>query len=106
MDIKKRFDLAMYELYRRARVEAHYNALRYLHMLDSNGGLATARTLINSSTVSEGYSALWERKRLDLTVEALIVENPEFHELFTEKELKIAEKRLRDYHYTPSRKNG
>jgi hypothetical protein len=104
MDIKRRFDLAMYELYRRAKDEAHYNAIRYLHMLDANGGLATAHTLINGSTVTEGYTALWERGRLDLTVEALIVENPEFHTLFTEAELRIAEKRLRDYHYTPSRK--
>ena len=72
-DLKNRFNQAMYDIYRKAKVEAKYNATRYLHMLDSHGGIETAHILINS-TVSEGYSALWERGRLDLTVEALILE--------------------------------
>jgi hypothetical protein len=54
--------------------------------------------LLHSITVSEGYTALWERGRLDLTVEALILE-PQWHELFTEEEREIARKRLRDYGY-------
>jgi hypothetical protein len=29
--------------------------------------------------VSEGCTALWERGRLDLTVEALIHDNPQWH---------------------------
>jgi hypothetical protein len=39
--------------------------------------------------VSEGYTALWERGRLDLTVEALIHDNPQWHPLFTPEELAI-----------------
>ena len=68
-------------------------------MLDQNGGLETAHILINSPTVSDGYTALWERGRLDLTVEALIWDNPEYQELFTDDELKIIKKRLVDYKY-------
>ena len=102
--LNERFNLAMRDIYKRARYEAKYNATRYLQMLNENGGMETARILINSSTVSDGYTALWERGRLDLTVEALIWDNPEYHELFTEAELRIVKKRLIDYKYPPALK--
>ena len=98
-ELNTRFELAMRDIYKRARLEADYNATRYLQMLDQNGGLETAHILINSPTVSDGYTALWERGRLDLTVEALIWDNPEYQELFTDNELKIIKKRLVDYKY-------
>ena len=40
-----------------------------------------------------------ERKRLDLTAEAVIVEETKWHPLFTAEELEICRKRLRDYGY-------
>ena len=49
--------------------------------------------------VSEGYTALWERGRLDLTVEAVIHDNPKWHPLFTQEDLAICAKRLREYRY-------
>jgi hypothetical protein len=94
-----RFEYEMMNIYKRAKQEANYNATRYLNMLHENGGLGTAQILINASNVSEGYTALWERGRLDLTVEALIFDNPEFQELFTTAELVIVKKRLTDYQY-------
>ncbi len=51
-----------------------------------------------SENVSDGYAALWERKRLDLTVEALIL-RPEWLELFSELEREIARQRLAEYGY-------
>jgi hypothetical protein len=101
-DLIDRFNLAMYGIYKRAKKEVKYNAIRYLHMLDSHGGLETAHILINSSIVSEGYAALWERGRLDLTVEALILDNPEYHDLFSEVELNLIKKRLVEYKYGPA----
>jgi hypothetical protein len=68
-------------------------------MLDEYRGLETARILLHSAGVSEGYTALWERGRLDLTVEAVIHDNPKWHPLFTPEELAICTKRLADYHY-------
>ena len=100
-DLRRRFELEMRTIYRRARIEAGYNATRYLQMLDEHGGLDTARILLNSPKVSDGYTALWERGRLDLTVEALINDNPEFQVLFTAEELKIVRKRLVEYQYKP-----
>ena len=84
------FDEEMLGIYQRALSEAHYRATRFLAMLHEHRGLKTARLLIHSSTVSEGYAALWERNRLELTVEAVIHDNPKWHPLFTEKSWRSA----------------
>ena|SRR5690242_16870268 len=93
------FDEEMFGIYKRAHSEANYNASRFLQMLHEHRGLETARILLHSPNVSEGYTALWERRRLDLTVEAVIHDNPKWHPLFTQEELDICTKRLTDYEY-------
>ncbi len=50
-------------------------------------------------SAASGYTALYIRHRLDLTVEAMVVKNPQWHSLFTDEELKKARKRLMDYGY-------
>src|SRR5262245_3410702 len=95
-ELEKEFHEAMLEVYRRAKAEAGYTATRFFGMLDERGGLETARHLLHASTVSDGYTALWERKRLDLTVERLILE-PKWQALFSRGEREIAVMRLRDY---------
>jgi hypothetical protein len=96
-DLSKQFDAAM--IYQRAKSEAGYNATIFLRMISDRGGLATAKYLINSPTPSLGYTHLYERGRLDLTVEATVVENPRWHELFTNEELAAASSRLKKYGY-------
>ena len=93
------FDQEMFRIYERALSEAHYNATRFLHMLYEHRGVGTAKILLHSPNVSEGYAALWERSRLDLTVEAVIHDNPKWHALFTQEDLEICTKRLKDYRY-------
>jgi hypothetical protein len=100
--LETRFDSAMMDIYRRAKSEAKYNATRYLQMLTERRGLETARILLHAEAVSEGYTALWERGRLDLTVEALIYDHPEFQPLFSEEELTRARRRLKEYKYPPA----
>lgn len=68
-------------------------------MLHEDGGVETARRLLNTDKPSEGYTKLWELGRLDLSVEAVIWENEEYQSLFNEEELKTVEKRLREYEY-------
>jgi len=97
--LAKDFDEAMLGIYQRALSEAKYKATRFLDMLYEHRGLETARILIHSPKVSDGYTALWERGRLDLTVEAVIHDNPRWHVLFTEDELATCRKRLKDYEY-------
>ena len=97
--LEAQFDTAMLGIYTRAKSDAGYDAHRFFGMLDERGGLETARHLINASKVSEGYAALWERGRLDLTVEALILDE-KWRPLFSKAEREIAIRRLRDYGFT------
>lgn len=98
-NLVRKFDLAMLEIYLRAKAEAGYNATIFFRMISEKGGLQTAKYLINAPKPSDGYTHLYERGRLDLTVEAMIVENSKWHELFTDEELTKADRRLREYGY-------
>lgn len=101
---EEQFNQAMFDIYRRAKAEAGYPANAFLGMITRDGGLLTAKRLINSSKPSEGYTALHLLRRLDLTVEATIVENPQWHELFSPEELERARMRLRRYDYRPTQR--
>jgi len=96
--LEREFHEAMMEVYTRALREARYNARRFRSMVAEHGGVETARYLLRAPTVSEGYTALWERMRLDLTVEYLILE-PRWDELFSDEDRRIAIRRLRDYSF-------
>lgn len=67
-------------------------------MLSEHGGVETARRLIMASTPSDGFTHLYLQHRLDLTVEAAVVE-PEFGPLFDEDVLDQARRRLQEYGY-------
>jgi hypothetical protein len=92
------FEAAMRSVYTRAKDEAGYNATQFLRMLTDHGGLATAKRLLANPRVSDGFVALYERKRLDLTVEAQVL-NPKFAPLFTAEELQTARNWLREFGY-------
>lgn len=97
--LEQEFDRAMEDVYRRAKSEAGYTASIFHNMLDRQGGLITAKQLINEKKESQGYAELYLRKRLDLTVEAVVVENPKWHALFLPEEIDKARKRLAKYGY-------
>ena len=52
--LERKFDEAMFTIYRRAKAEARYTATIFLNMLNDRGGLATARYLINAEKPSDG----------------------------------------------------
>ena len=62
--LEKEFDEAMLDIYREAQ-KIGYNARLFAGMVVNDGGVATAKRLIDSQKVSDGFTALWERKRLD-----------------------------------------
>ena len=97
--LESEFHSAMVEIYLRAKTEANYNAGRFLGMVSEQGGLATAKILLHAAKVSEGYTALWERGRLDLTVEAVMLAE-KWKPLFTKEERQIAVTRLKGYGFT------
>lgn len=96
-DLSGAFHALMRSVYDRARTECNYNATRFKKMLEEKGGVETAKTLLKAPTVSDGFVELYMRKRLDLTVEAQILDNPQFWTLFTDAELDTARRWLKEY---------
>jgi hypothetical protein len=94
-NLVKQFDQAMRTICQRAKSEANYYATLFLQTLYDKGGLLTAKYLVSTRKPSEGYLRLYQRQRLDLTVEAMIVENRKWHRLFTPDELDRAGRRHR-----------
>ncbi|EXG79598.1 GmrSD restriction endonuclease domain-containing protein [Cryptosporangium arvum] len=97
-DPEQELHQAMAAIYQKARDETGYNATYLLSMLAEDGAVETARRLLASATVSTGFTALWNKGRLDLTVEALVLD-PRFAGLFTTDELDIARTRLAQFDY-------
>ncbi|KAA3640806.1 MAG: DUF262 domain-containing protein [Armatimonadetes bacterium] len=98
-DLEKEWDQVMASIYRRAKTEVNYAATYFLEMLNNRGGLDTARYLLSTENPSEGFTHLWERRRLDLTVEAHVLD-PKFADLFTSSERSVAQNRLESYGYS------
>jgi hypothetical protein len=92
-----RLDKALLESYEEAK-RLKYTASYFFQMLTELGGLETARHLLWKDQPSEGFTRLWELRRLDLTVEAVVL-RPEFAALFNDAERKIARQRLMQYDY-------
>ncbi len=88
----------MVDIYRRAKDEIQYVATRFIQMVTEAGGLEAAHRLIHSNEPSDGFTTLWEHRRLDLSVEALVLRS-EFESLFGDDERTIARNRLREYGY-------
>ena len=103
-DLVRKFDAAMKDVYVRAKREAGYDAKAYLGMLSEYGGLETAKRLLSTASVSDGFVALWERKRIDLAVENVIL-RPEFEVLFTDDERETAQRRLLEYGFDGAGRN-
>lgn len=88
----RQFELAMRKIYTDSKA-AGYTPSAYQRMLDRDGAIETARKLVFARNPSEGFTKLWELKRLDLTVEALILQEPWRH-LFESEMLTAARRRL------------
>jgi hypothetical protein len=101
-DLERRFNGGMVLIYETAKRELGYNATRFVKMISERGGLTTAKQLLWSSAPSEGFTTLWERGRLDLTVEAHVLKT-EFAPLFTDTDRDQARDRLESYGWRPPR---
>ncbi len=70
-----------------------YTPSKFRQMVANEGGLQTAKKLIGSKQLSDGFAELAQLGRLDLTVEALVLQE-KYRPLFNEVELEIARERL------------
>lgn len=95
---EQNFQNEMLNTYKEAK-KLGYKPTRFLQMIDEYGAVETAKRLLASEdNLSDGVTKLWELGRLDLSMESIVIK-PEYKELFTEQEIKIAEKRLKDLGY-------
>ena len=98
--LKEAFHQNMIEVYDRALRECNYKASRFLQLVNEHGGLAAAQRLLASKKHPEGLTRLWEEKRLEISMEALVLSEP-WCQLFSADELAVARRRLRELGYLP-----
>lgn len=87
------FEEAMRNIYRESTKFGYYPN-RFLQMIEERGALETARHLLHSPHLSDGFITLWEKKRLDLSVEALVSDS-KWRSLFSKEDLETAVNRLK-----------
>jgi hypothetical protein len=92
-DLEIQFHEQMVNIYRNALTQAHYKATKFLEMVTMQGGLAAAKALLHTPHLPDGFAELWQRGRLDLTMEYILVQPP-WNTLLTPEELRIAHERI------------
>lgn len=98
MELKDKYQNFLFDTFSRVKVPGYSpNELR--NQISRYGAVEASRRLINAPRVSEGYTKLSLACRLDLTIEALIYDNSQWHSLFTSEELEICKKRLNKFAY-------
>ena len=97
MTLEQEFQTAMVEeVYRAALTKFRYNAKLFLEMVGRDGGVSAAKTLLATSAPQYGFTELWERGGLDLTMEHLVLQ-AKWRSLFSQTELQEAADRLSSY---------
>ncbi len=95
--LEDEFHQAMVSIYH-AAAELGYRPTYFLRMVNEHGGLAAVKRLLSAAESQEGLTKLWELGRLDISVEALVLEEP-WESLFSDDERRKARERLESYGY-------
>ncbi len=77
-----------------------FKATRFVQMMAEYGGVGAARHLLESGPIAiqTGLTELWQRGRLDLSVEARVL-LPKYRSLFSDDLREIASRRLTAYEF-------
>lgn len=95
--LETKFHEAMLDIYKLALKECRYRAKVFLEMVVEMNGVPAAKKLLASDQMQSGLYDLFNCGRLDLTVEALVLQD-EYRELFEPEELAEAKRRLEMLH--------
>lgn len=77
-----------------------YTPTYFLQMVSERGAVRATKDLLVSKEPSEGLFTLWHLGKLDMSVEAMVLD-PRYQCLFDEEERRTARKRLADLDYQP-----
>ena len=103
MSLEKEFHREMEAIYHVAAT-LDYRPTYFLRMVQQHGGVAAAKQLLNAPVAQSGLTKLWERERLDISMEALVVQE-RWKPLFSDAERQTARERLQAFGYHPSTGN-
>jgi len=98
-NLEDQFHKAMIDVYQNALRECTQRAAHFLQMVGRQGGVETAKKLLQSNDIERGSTALWKCGRLDLMFEYLVL-LPKYADLFTDEEKEMARNRLKEYGYS------
>jgi hypothetical protein len=98
-NLEDQFHKAMIDVCQNALRDCTQRAAYFLQMIGRQGGVETAKKLLQSNDIEHGSTALWKCGRLDLIFEYLVLQ-PKYADLFTDEEKEMARNRLKEYGYS------
>ena len=98
-NLEDQFHRAMIDVYQNVLRDCTRRAAYFLEMVGRQGGVETAKKLLQSNDIEHGSTALWKCGRLDLMFEYLVLQ-PRYAALFTDEEKELARNRLKEYGYS------
>jgi hypothetical protein len=98
-NLEDQFHKAMIDVCQNALRDCTQRAAYFLQIVGSQGGVETAKKLLQSNDIEHGSAALWKCGRLDLMFEYLVLQ-PKYADLFTDEEKEMARNRLKEYGYS------
>ncbi len=97
--LEAEFHRAMVNIYH-AAASIGYRPTYFLQLINEHGGVIAAKRLLRAAEPQSGLVRLWNLDRLDISVEALVLQE-RWKTLFSDEERHTARERLRDYRYDP-----
>jgi len=94
------FHRAMLDIYQ-AAADLGYHPARFRQIVREHGGVAAAKRLLSGPVAQSGLMTLWELGRLDISMEALVVQE-RWKPLFSDEERQAARDRLSAHGYHPA----
>jgi hypothetical protein len=99
-NLEYQFHREMIDVYQNLLRDCTQGAAYFLEMVGRQGGVETAKKLLQSNDIEHSSTALWECGRLDLMFEYLVLQ-PKYADLFTNEEKEMARNRLKEQGYSP-----
>lgn len=99
MNVELDFQLALEDQLEQT-IKHGYHPTTFITMKERYGGVRACKRLIRTSDEKSGFERLKDMNRLDLTIEALIIDNLElFGQLFEPDEIEVCEFKLKHNGY-------
>ncbi|MBP3887988.1 MAG: hypothetical protein J6F30_10160 [Cellulosilyticum sp.] len=100
--LKKLFHQDMISLYKQIIKSVKYKPTRLMDYINKYGGYEAAVKYISTESNVQDFAILWEKERLDLSVEALMTKE-QYRGLFNEDIVNFCDRKLKEYSYAPNK---